>query len=262
VDLIPVDAPDGRPPDNLDVARSGMTDADGRFEVDAILPGRYFIAVNARFGARLDSPYAPTYFPHGDRESATAIEIGEGERKRGFAITVRPLAETGIRGRVVSADEQPVPGADVTIWSTYARGMMIASTKSDSAGTFQVRVPGELTYLLKAAARTPAGARQGDAIVTVTPQMPTIASVFSATMVSLQTIQEAFGGVVHERQREVLATLLRDLQESRSYRGSEVHGRLLFHDAIASQYGRITRVIRSRSAWRHRSSTGPFRRRR
>jgi len=198
-----------------------MTDADGRFEVDAILPGRYFIAVNARFGARLDSPYAPTYFPHGDRESATAIEIGEGERKRGFAITVRPLAETGIRGRVVSADEQPVPGADVTIWSTYARGMMIASTKSDSAGTF-----------------------------------------FSATMVSLQTIQEAFGGVVHERQREVLATLLRDLQESRSYRGSEVHGRLLFHDAIASQYGRITRVIRSRSAWRHRSSTGPFRRRR
>jgi protocatechuate 3,4-dioxygenase beta subunit len=174
VDLIPVDSPDGRPPDSLEVGRSGMTDAHGRFDVDAILPGRYFIAVNARFGARLDSPYAPTYFPHGDREGATAIEIGEGERKRGFAMTVRPLAETRIWGRVVSADEQPVPDADVTIWSTYARGMVIASTKSDSTGAFQVRVPGELTYLLKATARTPAGARQGETIVTVTPQMPAV----------------------------------------------------------------------------------------
>jgi protocatechuate 3,4-dioxygenase beta subunit len=171
VDLVPIDSPDGRPPDSGEVSPSGMTDADGRFEVGPILPGRYFIAVNARFGARLDSPYAPTYFPGGDRGGAIAVEIGEGERKSGFTITVRSLPETTILGRVVSDDEQPVPDADVTIWSTYSRGMVIASAKTDGTGTFRVRVPGELSYLLRATARIEAGVRQAETVVTVTSQM-------------------------------------------------------------------------------------------
>jgi hypothetical protein len=172
VDLIPIDSPDGRPTDSGEVSPSGMTGADGHFEVGAILPGRYFIAVNARFGARLDSPYAPTYFPRGDRDGATVIEIDEGERKSGFTITVRPLPDTTISGRVLTVAEQPVADADVTIWSTYSRGMVIASAKTDSAGAFQARVPGGLAYRLLATARTPAGVRQGETVVTVTPQMP------------------------------------------------------------------------------------------
>jgi protocatechuate 3,4-dioxygenase beta subunit len=172
VDLVPVDSPDGRPPEYGEVSPSGMTDADGRFEVGAILPGRYFLAVNARSGARVDSPYAATYFPRGDRDGATVIEIDEGERKSGFTITVRPLPDTTLSGRVVSDDEQPVPNAEVTIWSTYSPGMVIASAKTDRTGAFQVRVPGGRPYRLRATTRTAAGVRHGETVVTVTPQMP------------------------------------------------------------------------------------------
>jgi hypothetical protein len=167
VDLVPIESPDGRPYDSGEVSPSGMTDDDGRFEVGPILPGRYFLAVNARFGARLDSPYAPTYFPRGDRESAGVIEIGDGERKSGFTVTVRRLAQATVSGRVVFDDEQPVRDADVTIWSTYARGMVIASAKTDSTGAFQLRVPGELGYRLRVTTRTTAV----ETVVTVTPQM-------------------------------------------------------------------------------------------
>jgi hypothetical protein len=77
-----------------------------------------------------------------------------------------------------------------------------------------------------------------------------------------QAEQEALSRVVHERQREVLAALLGDLQEPGPDGRRDVDRSLSLHDAIASQYGRITRVIRSRSACRHSSSTVPFRRRR
>jgi hypothetical protein len=46
--------------------------------------------------------------------------------------------------------------------------MVIASAKTDSTGAFQLRVPGELGYRLRATTRTTAV----ETVVTVTPQMP------------------------------------------------------------------------------------------
>ena len=50
-----------------------------------------------------------------------------------------------------------------------------------------------------------------------------------------QSIQEPFAGVVHERQREVFAALLRHLEQSCPHRGRDVRRRLSRHADIASQ---------------------------
>ena len=91
VDVVPADLPPGERPDSFTTSPSGTTDENGRFSVDAILPGRYVVAVNARFGPQLFAPYPTTYFPGVARQDARVIEVGEGERKTGFTIVVNPL---------------------------------------------------------------------------------------------------------------------------------------------------------------------------
>ena len=55
--------------------------------------------VNGRYGPRLDSPYATTYFPQAvDGAAAQVIELGEGEVKAGLTLVVSPIPETVLSG--------------------------------------------------------------------------------------------------------------------------------------------------------------------
>jgi hypothetical protein len=142
-------------------------DENGHFSVDAILPGRYVLAVNARFGPRLFAPYPTTYFPGVARQDARVIEVAEGQRKTGFTIVVNPLPETTISGVVVFDDDRPVPEANVTAAPVDHRGMIMGSAKTDSGGAFGLRLLAGVSYLIRAGVRTENGFRQTETVVFV-----------------------------------------------------------------------------------------------
>jgi len=170
VDVIPAELPPDLRPDSFTAAPSGTTDENGRFTVDAILPGRYLVAVNARFGPRFFSPYLTTYFPGVARQDARGIEIGEGERKTGFTIVVTPLAETTLSGVVAFNDDRPVTEANVTAAPVDHRGMIMGSSKTDSSGFFELRLLTGISYLIRAGIRTGDGFRQAETVVFVDEQ--------------------------------------------------------------------------------------------
>jgi hypothetical protein len=167
VDVIPADLPSGEGPDSFTTSPSGATDEDGRFSVDAILPGRYVVAVNARFGPRLFAPYRMTYFPGVGRQDARVVEVGEGERKTGCTILVNPLSETTVSGVVVFDDDRPVVEANVTAAPVDHRGMIMGSARANSSGAFELRLLAGVSYLVTAGIRTENGFRQTELVIYV-----------------------------------------------------------------------------------------------
>jgi hypothetical protein len=154
VDVIAATPPSGKASLNSRT-QSASTDAEGRFRVDAILPGPYVIAVNARSGPRLDSPYSPTYFPGVSREQAEIVDVGEGERKAGFTIVVNRVAETTITGTVVLDDNRPAADVPVRASLVDHRGWLMSTTTTDSRGAFQLRVLAGMTYVISAIVNIP-----------------------------------------------------------------------------------------------------------
>ena len=166
VDVIPADLPPDERPESFTTAPAGTTDENGRFAVDAILPGRYVVAVNARFGPRLFSPYRTTYFPGVvARQDAKVIEIDDGERRTGFNIMVTPLAETTVSGVVVSDDDRPVAEANVTAALADDRSMIMQAAKTDAGGAFELRLLAGLSYLITARLRTAQGLKQVETVL-------------------------------------------------------------------------------------------------
>jgi Carboxypeptidase regulatory-like domain len=171
VGVIPTTLPAGKLPVNSTTAPIATTDEVGRFRIDAILPGTYLLAVNPRFGPDLRSPYAMTYFPAGERGDAVPIEIGDGERKTGYTITVTPLAETSVGGRVVFEDGQPVAGASVYVYAADSPGHLLSWTKADSDGAFRLRALAGVTYLIQAGIGTGTAHRQTETRLFVEKQV-------------------------------------------------------------------------------------------
>jgi len=159
VDVIPATPPSSKASLNSRT-QSASTDAEGRFMVDAILPGLYVVAVNARSGPSLDSPYSPTYFPGVSREQAEIVDVGEGERKAGFTIVVNRVAETTITGTVLLDDNRPAADVPVRASLVDHRGWFMSTTTTDTRGAFQLRVLAGMTYVISTIGSTPkAGGR-------------------------------------------------------------------------------------------------------
>jgi hypothetical protein len=167
VDVVPADLPAGERPDSFTASASGTTDENGRFAIDAILPGRYVVAVNARAGPRLVAPYPTTYFPGVGRRDARVVEVGEGERRTGFTIVVNPLPETTVSGVVVFDDGRPVVDANVTAAPVDHRGMIMGSARADGSGAFELRLLAGVSYLVRAGIRTEHGFPQTEAVIVV-----------------------------------------------------------------------------------------------
>jgi 5-hydroxyisourate hydrolase-like protein (transthyretin family) len=148
VDAVPSHLPPGQRPDGM-TSPSGTTDDKGEFQIEAVLPGQYVVAVNARFGPRLTSPYATTYLPGVGRDQAEVIDIGDGERKIGLTIMVAPIGAATISGVVMFGDK-PAAEADVNAALVEHRGNSISWTKTDRDGRFTLPVLKGMTYRITA----------------------------------------------------------------------------------------------------------------
>jgi hypothetical protein len=148
--------------------------------VDAILPGRYVVGVNARSGPRLISPYPATYFPGVSRRDASVVEIGEGERKTGFIIVVSPLAETTVSGVAVFDDDRPVVEATVVAMPIDQKGMIMSASTTDASGGFELRLLTGVSYLIRAETRTEGGLRRAETVIFVDEQKEGIRIPFSS----------------------------------------------------------------------------------
>ena len=165
IGLVPANEP-MEPAGSSFLAPSSMTDRRGRFAIDAILPGRYLLAVNARSGPHPSAPYLSTYLvaPGG---KPRVIEVGEGKRRAGFTLVVEPLAETRVAGRVVFADGRPAAEANVVAFPIEHRSSVAGSAKTNSTGDFELRVFDGLRYVVKAGTSTSAGYRKTESLISV-----------------------------------------------------------------------------------------------
>ena len=122
------------------IAPSASTDADGFFGIKAVLPGTYYLAVNARWGPTLNSPYPTTFWPAMlSRSDAQTLEIAEGERRSGLRLTVTRLVETTLSGVVLYEDDgRPAVGASVSS-SLAGRTLPIEHVSTDASGRFELR---------------------------------------------------------------------------------------------------------------------------
>jgi hypothetical protein len=126
---------------DLSDTRQVRVDADGRFELRGLKPGKYFVGVNLFLPPRVSQPFPPTYYPGVEsRTEAVAIEIGENATTEPlrFAIT-RTLPLTTIRATIVCRDGS-LPRAGLV----YA--MQVASNAYFSESSI-TRVGGE--YVLR-----------------------------------------------------------------------------------------------------------------
>jgi hypothetical protein len=119
---------------------SASTDARGTFKMDAVLPGTYHLAVNARWGPQLKSPYLTTFWPGTlSRSEARTVEIAEGERRTGLTLSVSRLVETTLSGVAVYEDGRPAVGA--LVWSSLeGRTLPMQRASTDASGRFELRV--------------------------------------------------------------------------------------------------------------------------
>jgi hypothetical protein len=149
------------------------TDADGRFTIQPIAPGRYYLETRSA-RPRVESPkppddsrstshtaYAPSWYPGADSaEVASPVELVEGVPVEGLKIEIPQTRTASIRGRVLAPGSGDTPGdAELTLIA-FKRPIgavafsMITSGKVSIGATYQIDgLPAGNYYLLARTAR-------------------------------------------------------------------------------------------------------------
>lgn len=120
------------------------TDEEGRFNLSAVPPGRYLIAVNHyRFGDPNDPTLAyPAVFYPGvvDQPNAEVITLAAGEKRTGLDVRV-PLRRPAsiVSGQVVWADGSPVANASLSLRDiTHRESGVSYGAQADENGRFTI----------------------------------------------------------------------------------------------------------------------------
>jgi hypothetical protein len=151
---------------------------DGSFSFDGLREGRYTILVGEDFPTGLE-PFRRHYYPGvNDFSQAKAIEIRQGEKKRGLQFDLPPTLRTKlIRGQIVTSDGTPArlrdgdarffyfsaynirTGRDPDLlvshsyrlgWGEGKKGPEIEMFKTSPDGTFEAELFEGFTYILRA----------------------------------------------------------------------------------------------------------------
>lgn len=156
----------GRP--RVEAGSGSSTDAEGRFRIERLVPGRYL--VRARLPASLGAPLNFVYVPRTTTSSqATPVDLEAGADVT-VGITALAVPAVAVGGRVVDANGAPVPNATVTLTSLNEEAVPpvyfgpagphvsaginpLESVRTDGSGRFVVPGVREGLYALQAVLR-------------------------------------------------------------------------------------------------------------
>lgn len=91
------------------------TDHEGKYSFTKVHPGSYLLGFNLKWAPNKGDPYPKTYYPGvKTRFEASLITVGEGEKLKGYDMTLPPrLTERAVKLTVVWPDGRPATGATV-----------------------------------------------------------------------------------------------------------------------------------------------------
>jgi hypothetical protein len=130
----------------------GCADADGRYKLGQVPPGRYLVVANAGGWVTGDTPFRTAYYPGTfERERASVLTIGRGDSRTDLDIAVPELFPTvSLSGVLVYSDGRPAAGMSVSFIAAPpdTRRPASSSARADEAGRFSLKairgVPGYL----------------------------------------------------------------------------------------------------------------------
>jgi hypothetical protein len=99
----------------VEAGLGSSTDAEGRFRIEKLVPGRYL--VRARLPASVDAPLNFVYVPRTTTSSQATLVMLEAGADVAIGITARTVPAVAVGGRVVNADGDPVQNAIITLAS-------------------------------------------------------------------------------------------------------------------------------------------------
>jgi hypothetical protein len=101
--------------DDPDKEQWTWTDKEGYYEFVRVQPGSYLLGFNLTWAPDKDDPYPRTFYPGvKTRSEAALITVGEGERLKGYDMTVPPrLSQREVKVTVVWPDGRPAVGVMV-----------------------------------------------------------------------------------------------------------------------------------------------------
>ncbi|HEX7176253.1 MAG TPA: carboxypeptidase-like regulatory domain-containing protein [Pyrinomonadaceae bacterium] len=118
------------------------TDAEGRYEVKGIPPGRYIIRIRFDGEPTASRPF-PVLYHENVTEAARArvVQISEGEHVEDYDIRLPPLpGERVVSGVVVWPDGQPAAGVTISYTSDIPNMLIGDAATADEAGRFSFKV--------------------------------------------------------------------------------------------------------------------------
>jgi 5-hydroxyisourate hydrolase-like protein (transthyretin family) len=139
------------------------TDDDGKYEFTMVQPGNYLLGFNLRWAPDAKDPYPRTFYPGvKTRTEASLITVGEGEKLKGYDMTLPPrLRQRQLKVAVVWPDGRPAAGANLYFEiNTKSFGEQV---KTDNAGTASLNLFENYTYIIYAEAK------RGDGFVYAAP---------------------------------------------------------------------------------------------
>ena len=120
------------------------TDENGRFNIDGVLLGEYFLVANEDGAISSDEPFPTAYYPGVfEREKATTLTFGRGDKLQDFDIHVpSQRASHVIEGRLLFEDGRPAMGVSVKFEAESKVDQVDAEANAiaDSDGRFRLRV--------------------------------------------------------------------------------------------------------------------------
>jgi hypothetical protein len=151
------------------------TGEDGRFEVEGVPPGEYFLYVEMQGSGNSKAPY---YYPGTfDHKKASSIRVGLGEKVEGleFLLPRWSIVRT-FEGEVIWKDGSPAAGVEVLLLcprSFTPNGLTVESsplrTQTDDQGRFRIEGFTGEGYLLTARGKKQ-GTKEGEVVQVHAPE--------------------------------------------------------------------------------------------
>ena len=129
------------------------TDDDGKYEFTMVQPGSYLLGFNLTWAPDAKDPYPRTFYPGvKTRTEASLITVGEGEKLKGYDMTLPPrLRKRELKVAVVWPDGRPAAGANL-YFEINAKSLG-EQVKTDNAGTASLNLFENYTYIIYAEAK-------------------------------------------------------------------------------------------------------------